>query len=160
MRSFSDIPGADAGQLVDVADEQEVGAHRHGLQEAAARRLSSIEDSSTMRKSVASGLDSLCTKPPRAVVEGEQAVNGRGEAAGGFGEALRGAAGGRSECHADFLRLQDIDERAEDGGFPGAGAAGENRELVRQGIGDGGRLQRVKFEAGLVLRPLDRRHRS
>ena len=49
----------------------------------------------------------------------EQAVDRGGEAAGGFGEALRGAAGGGGEVDADFLGLEDVDEGAEDRGVVG-----------------------------------------
>jgi hypothetical protein len=79
--------------------------------------VSSIEASSNTRKSVASGALSLAMKPPGGGVVLEQAVNRRREAARRFRQPLRRATGGGGEVHADFLGLQDFDERAQDRGL-------------------------------------------
>ena len=57
--------------------------------------------------------------------------------------------------HADFLRFQDFDERAQDGGFAGAGPAGEDREFARERGTNGGALEFMKDESGFLLGPLD-----
>ena len=84
-----------------------------------------------MRKSVASGADSLTVKPHLGALELEQAVDGGGVAARRLGEALGGAAGGGAEVHAGtFLAFRDLDKCAEDGRFARARAAGQDAELV------------------------------
>ena len=70
-----------------------------------------------MRKSVARGADFVRDEAAAGGVVFEQAVNRRREAAGGLGEALRGAAGGRGEMDADFLGFQDFDEGSQNTWF-------------------------------------------
>ncbi len=84
----------------------------------------------------------------------EQAVDGGGEAARGLGQALGGAAGRGREVHADLLRLQDLDEGAEDGGLARAGPAGEDAELRGEREADRDALQLVEGKARLLLGPL------
>jgi hypothetical protein len=108
-----------------------------------------------MRKSVARGADSLTSETHLRALELEQAVDGLGETAGGLGEALGGAAGGRGEVHAGLLGLQNLDEGAQNRGFARARAAGEDAELVREGVVQRGALEVVELEAGLLLRPGD-----
>ena len=84
-------------------------------------------------------------------------MNGGREAAGGLREALGGAAGGRGEMHAHLLGAEDVDQRAEDGGFARARPAGEDGELVREGAAQGAALQLMELEAGFFLGPLDGR---
>jgi hypothetical protein len=61
---LEDVAGADARELVGVPDKEEVGPRRAPPGRGpTARRVSSIETSSTMRKSVASGCDSFAVNP-------------------------------------------------------------------------------------------------
>ena len=46
-------------------------------------------------------------------------------------EPLRGPAGRGAEQHAQRLRLEDFEDGADDGGLAGAGAAGDDEQLLR-----------------------------
>ena len=66
---------------------------------------------------------------------------------------MRGASGGRGEVHADFLGLQDFDERAEDGRFAGTGSSGKDGGFVGEGVFERGALLVGEGEAGFVFGP-------
>ena len=63
---------------------------------------------------------------------------------------------GAARCTLHALRLEDLDERAQDRRLPGAGPAGQDRELVGERVSERGPLQLVELEARPLLRPLDR----
>ena len=81
-------------------------------------------------------------------------MNRRGKAASGFRQALRRSAGGRGEMHSDLLRLQDLNQRAEDRRLAGARSARENRKLARKSGTNRHALQFVECKAGFLLGPL------
>ncbi len=147
------VAGPDRRELVDVADEQQVRAGRHGGEQRRGEPgvehggLVDDEEIGRQRRGFVDGEAAL------GGVEFQQAVDGGGKSAGGLGEALGGPAGGGGEVDPHVLGLQDRDERPQDRGLAGAGSAGEDAELVREGPADGGGLQFVKGEAGPLLRP-------
>ena len=88
-------------------------------------------------------------------IEFKEAVNGRGETAGRFGQALGGAAGGGGEMDADFLGAQDIDEGTQNRGLTRSGSTGEDAEFFAEGGADGVGLFGGEFDGGFLLSPID-----
>jgi hypothetical protein len=82
-------------------------------------------------------------------------VDGGRITAGGLGEPAGGAAGRRGEVDADFLGFENFDESAEDGGFTGAGAAGEDGEFMGERVAECGALRGGEGKAGFLFDPLD-----
>ena len=141
--------------MVGVADEQEVRARWDGLEEGGGEAVVEHRGLVDDEEIGGEGRGFVRNEAAAGGVVFEQAVNRRREAAGGLGKALRGAAGGRGEMDADFLGFQDFNEGAEDRGFSRSRSAGEDRELVGEGVFDGGALEFVEGEAGFVFGPFD-----
>ena len=70
-----------------------------------------------------------------------------------FRHALRRTARGGAEGHAYALGAKDVAQRLEDGCLAGAGAAGEDGDLVLQRHEHAGRLRGREGEAGASLGP-------
>ena len=94
------LAGADRGQLVDVADEQQRGVVRHRLQSACISITSTIEVSSTTSRSQSSGLSLAALEAAALGIDLQQPVDGLGLEPGRFGHALGGAAGRRAQQKA------------------------------------------------------------
>ena len=147
---------AHRGQLVDVADEQQVGAVGHGPQE---RRGQPAVEHGGLIDDHRVGLDGVVRavgEAPGRRVEFQEPVQGARAAPGGLGHALGGAAGGRGEHDPASLGAEDVAERPQDGGLARARTAREDADLAADGRGHGRALQVGEREAGAVLRPGDR----
>ena len=80
-------------------------------------------------------------------------MQGLGEGAGGFGEALGGAAGGGGEGEANLFGFEDFDQGAQRRGFARAGAAGEDGNFGYEGGAHGIALGLGEGETGFFLGP-------
>ena len=102
---LEDVAGADAWELVDVADEEQVRARRHGLEQRGGEAR--VEHRGFVEHEEVGGERSGFVGDETAAggIVFEQAVDRRREAAGRLGEPLGGAAGRRGQMHADFLGL-------------------------------------------------------
>jgi hypothetical protein len=149
-----DVAGADGGELIDVADEEEGGVRGHGaeqlMEEGDVDHGTFIDDEKLCIERVmfvageaASGLDF------------EQAMDGLGVGVGGFGEAFGGATGGGAEKNADLFRVEDEEQGADEGGFPDAGAAGDDEEALGEGEAEGILLGRREVLTGYGFGPGD-----
>ena len=89
--------GLDGGELVLVAQQDDARGRRHGLDAACvASARSSIDASSTTRRSIGSGLSGVVAESPRVGQHAEQPVDG--ERLGGQPLAQRRRAGARRPC--------------------------------------------------------------
>ena len=122
---FEDVAGADGGELVGVAHEEEVGAGGHGLEERGGE--AGVEHRGLVHDEEIGGERVVFVGGEAAAggVPLEEAVDGGGEAAGGLGEALGGAAGGRGEVDTDLFGAENFDEGAQDRSFTGTWSTGE-----------------------------------
>ena len=107
-----DVAGADAGQLVDVADQQEVGAEGDGLEQMVGEHH--VEHRGLIHN------DEICLERILLValkrhafgrLEFEQAVQRAGLAAGGLAQALGGAAGWGGQQHTAALAVAQAARR-------------------------------------------------
>ncbi len=76
----------------------------------------------------------------------EEAVHRLGLLPGGLTEPLGGSAGRSSQADALLASQTKIEERAQQGGLPGTGAAGDHRNAVLEGGGNGLYLQRGQLD--------------
>ena len=90
----------------------------------------------------------------RCGLESQKAVNCFCGQAGGLGQALGSAAGGAGQCHAHAARQQQRHQRAQAGGFAGAGPASDDGNFVVQRKLHGGGLLCGHFNAGLHCKTL------
>ena len=149
------VAGADGRELVDVADEEQVGRARdraqQGRGELGVQHRGLVDDHEVGRERVLGvGGEAAFER-----VELEQAVDRRGLHARGFGHALRRAAGRRAQRHAHALGPEDVAEGLEDGRLTRAGSAGEDGDFVLQRHEHAGRLGGREGEAGAGLGPFD-----
>lgn len=146
---------ADRRQLIHVADEDDARPRRHRLEQFVHqhhvdhRRF--VHDEQVHVERVFGVLLEL----PLLRVELQQAVDGLGLAAGGLVEPLGGAPGRRGEQDAKVLCQKHLDDRADDRGLAGTGAAGHHHQLVRDRGLDRGLLARGERDAHLLLGPRD-----
>ena len=149
------VAGADGRELVDVAHEQEVSRAGDGAQERGrelgVQHRGFVDDDEVRRERVLG----VRSKSTSRWIELQQPMNRRGLHARGLRHALRCAAGGCAEGHADALGAKDVTQRLEDGCLTRAGAASEDGDLVLQGHEHAGRLRRREGEAGAGLGPFD-----
>ena len=149
-----DIAAADAGQLIGIADEEDVRIAGNGPDEGAGEVV--VEHAGLVDDDKA-GFEWILRVYGEAApggVELEEAMDGRRMGAGGLGHTLGGSTRGRREEDLHFLRGQNVDERAQNGRLAGAGTPGENRHLGRECLLHGVRLFGGEGKARLVLRPL------
>ena len=111
-----DLAGADARQLVDVADEQQVGARPTALASLLASSTSSIEASSTTTRSASSGSVLVVAASPPGL-SSSKPVHGGGLGAGQLGQPLGRAAGGRGENDLRALGPRQFHDRADGEGL-------------------------------------------
>ena len=163
MRSLSTLPAPTEGSWSMSPTSSRCARDGTAAKSAAARRVSSIEVSSTMRKSVASGLDSLTVKPPLAasnfnrrwMVEANPPV----VSVSRWAARPVGAARCTRTCLA--FRMSTRARRIEV--LPVPGPPVRMLSLCVERVAHGGGLQFVKRKAGAFLRPgqgglhLDRR---
>ena len=116
------LAGADRGQLVDVADDQQRGAVRHRAQQRVHQRHihhgGLVDHQQVAFQRIAAGA-------AEAAVDGidfEQAMDGAGIAAGRLAHALGGAPGRRAQQDRDILGGEDAQDGVDDGGLADARA--------------------------------------
>lgn len=148
-----DIAGANGGKLVSITYEQEVRGGGNGLKEVGGE--AGVEHTRFVNDKEVTGEWVVCVvgKAAAGAVVFEEAVDGGGFRAGGFGETLGGAARGGSEGNAGTLGAEDIDHGAEEGGLAGTGAAGDDAEFGLEGLSEGCGLLGGKVEGGFFLCP-------
>ena len=150
-----DLAGADRGELIDVADEQQVRAlgdrldqlvgedhvHHRGLvdhDQVGVKRVLSV----VFR--VAAGL------------ELQQPVNGQGLMSGQLRQALGGPAGRRDQHHGRVLGGGELDDRADGEALAAPRPAGQHRDLARERERDRLLLAGGEVLAGLAVQPAQR----
>ncbi len=124
--------------MVDIADEQEIAAAGQSGKQVAheghVQHGAFIHDQQIARK----GIGGVAQEAAGAGGDFEQAMDGFGFHAGGFGEALGGAASGSAEEATDFLGGEDEQDGIDQRGFADARAAGDNEgatgERLLQGL--------------------------
>ena len=75
------------------------------------------------------------------VVHLQQAVDGRGLAAGQFTQPFGRTARGSTKRHPVCLMFQQLQDGVDRGGLAGAGAAGEHKAVLGHSLADGFPLQ-------------------
>src|SRR5690606_36751961 len=127
---------ADRGQLVDVADEQQVGAGGDGLDELVGQQQVQhgglVDDDEVGVEGVVAVEGGVA-----AGAQLQQPVDGGGLVAGQLGQALGGAAGGGGQDDLGAFGAGQQHDRADGEALAAAGAAGEHGDLVRQRQADG-----------------------
>ena len=147
---------ADRRQLVDVADQQQRRLARQGGEHRLHQRQ--IDHRHLVDDQEIAGQRALGAAPEAAPRLGlEQAVQGLGVAPGALAEAARGAAGRRRELDVDPALGQAEQDRLDQRGLAGAGAAGDDQELARQRGGERGALARREAQRQLALDPAEPR---
>jgi hypothetical protein len=145
--------GADRGQLVDVPDDQESGSVRDRAQELVHqhrvhhRRLVDDQELGLQR------VLGIALEAEGLGVELKQAMHRLGLDAGGLGQALGGAAGGRGQQDLDPLGCQDAQQAVDQGGLADPGTAGDDGHLVGEHGRDRVALGGREREPGLRLDP-------
>jgi len=137
--------GADAGELVYVADEDEVGAGGDGVEEfvdeGEVDHAHFVDDDDVGLEVLGGGGFVVFAG------EAEEAVDGLGGAVGGFGEAFGGATGGGGEGVGFVQAVEDADDFVDEEGFAAAGATGDDADGAGEGNDDG--LGLFGVEAGV-----------
>lgn len=151
-----EVARANAGQLISVAHKKEMCTAGDRLEEAGGEAR--VEHAGLVEDEEVAGnrVVFVVGEAAGGRVVFEQTVDGAGGCAGSFRESLGGTARRGSEQHADALGAEDVDHGAEDGGFPGSRAAGNNRDLGCEGIAQGDCLLVGQFEASSRFCPLHR----
>ena len=129
------LPGADRGQLVDVADEQQVRSRRDRFDELVGQDHvdhRGLVDHHQVRVEGFVGVEGGVA----ARAELQQPVDGGRVVAGQFGEPLGGPAGGGGQHDRGALGPGQLHHGADGEGFAAAGAAGQDRDLGGQGEPD------------------------
>ena len=107
---FENSAGADRGELVDVADEEEVCGGGDGVEkrsgEVGVDHAGFVDDKEVSFE----GGTFVVDESVGIGVVFEETVNGLGVGAGCLGHALSGATGGGSEEESDFFGFKNIDE--------------------------------------------------
>ncbi len=150
-----DAARADAGELVGIADPNDdggIGKCREKIcRELHINHRRFIED-----KDIAFQLVfRIKRKMIRHRIPLEEAVNGLGWGADGFGHALCGAASWGGEDHVQLHQGIDFDEGADDGCFTDAGAACDDGKFIFEGARKGFVLLDGKGEARVAFPPRD-----
>ena len=150
------LPRADRRQLVDVADQKQRRFRRQGGEHRLHQRQ--IDHRHLVDDQEIAGQRALGAPPKAAPRLGfEQAVQGPGVPPGALAEASRGAAGRRRQLDVDPGLGQTEQDRLDQRGLAGAGAAGDHQELARQRRGERGALPRRETQRQLALDPAEAR---
>ena len=150
-----EAPRPDARQLVGVAHKHETAALRQCLQkrlyQCYVNHRALVQNDRAAAERIALVFSERKLVPLGGPRSAEQAVDGIGLPAGQLGHALRGAAGRRGEKAVDLHIVIEAEDRADDGGFAGAGAAGDGKQPPLAGQTDGLLLLRGVAHAGLAF---------
>ena len=144
-----DFAGADRGELVNVADQQQMRSGRDGLDQLVG------QDHVHHRGLI--DHDQIGVQGVVAVVFGvaaglqlQQPVHGGGRVAGQLGQPLGGPAGGRDQHHGGLFGRGELDDGADGETLPAARPAGEHRDLAAERELDRLLLPRCQVLAGLA----------
>ena len=124
-----DFAGADRGELVDVADQQQM--------RSVGDRLDQLVGQDHVHHRGLIDHDQIGVQGVVAVVFGvaaglqlQQPVNGGGLVAGQLGQPLGGPAGGRDQHHGRLLGRGELDDGADGEALAAARPAGQHRDLA------------------------------
>lgn len=151
-RSRRTSPAADAGELVDVPDEQQVGARRHRLDQLVGEQ--EVEHGGLVHDhQVGVQRPVLVVRRVPARLELQQPVHGGGVRSGQLGESLGGTARRRREHHLRPPGARQLHDRADRERLAAAGAPGEHRDLLGERQPDGLLLPGCQLHARTPLQP-------
>ena len=147
-----DIPGPHAGQLVDVAHQDQRHAVGDGLQKVVHQH---DVDHRAFVHNQDVPLQRVFLIPLIALgrLDLQKAVDGFGLHAGGLGETLRRAPRGGGEQNAGAGLAEGADNAQSGRGLAGAGSAGEDKDLACGGGQDGLHLDLVVIHPRALLDP-------
>ena len=146
------------GKLVHIPDENDAGTAFHGPQESLHQgnihHGTFIDDDDI-------GFDGVILvfiKGLAAVIladeiDAQHAMDGLGFYACGLRHPLGRPARGRCQNHIQVFLLQDADDGIDGGGFPGAGAAGDDEDTVGHGFRHGHALLQGQGHASFLFYP-------
>jgi len=123
--------------LIDIADQDEAGLEGQGAEEMAHEREVDHGTFIDNEQVAIQGIVFPAEEPAGAGLDFEEAMDGAGREAGGFGESFGGAAGGGAEQATDFFGAEDEEEAIDERGFAYAGAAGDDEEAGVKGLAEG-----------------------
>ncbi len=148
------LAGADARQLVDVTDQEQVRTRRDGFDQLVRQdqveHRGLVDDQQVRLERVVAVVGGVA-----AGLELEQAVDRGGGVAGQLGEAFRGPAGRRDELDLGALGRCQLDDRADGEALSAAGAAGQHRDLLGERQLDGLLLLGGEGGAGAFVEPVE-----
>lgn len=149
-----DRTGTDGGELVDVADEDEIGVRGKRARESAHERdidhAHFIDDDEVSFERIGS-----VAVETFGGLNFEETMDGEGIHAGAFTESLGGATGGGAEKTLNFFSADDREDGIEQSGFADAGSTSDDKNAIREGRMDGGALGFAKLFAGFLFGPID-----
>ena len=140
-------------QLVNVADQQQAGLGRQGAEQVGHER--DIHHGGFIHDQEIT-VERIAFVPPKAAggrLHFQQAVDGLGLDAGGFGQAFGGPAGGRAKQTIHFLGPQNQQDGIDQGRLADARAAGDDERPAGQRQFERVALAGCKLLAGLLLAP-------
>ena len=151
-RSRRTSPGADGRQLVDVADEQQVGPGGDGFDEFVGQdqveHRGLVDDEEVDVEGMVPVEGGVAAGAQR-----QEPVDGRGGLPGEFGEPFRGPPGRRDQLHLGVLGPGQGHDRGDGEALAAAGAAGQDRDLRGQREPDRVLLGRCQVGAGAGAQP-------
>ena len=150
-----EVAGADRWKLVHIADEDDGGGGRDGVEEV--ERQGDIEHGGLVHDDEIhfEGIVGAVGEPMVLRVVLEEAMNRLGEEGAAFGEALGSAAGGGAQGDAGLLVAEDFDDAADDGGLADTGAAGDDNDFGGDPGTDGLALGVTHRDVGLLVGPFE-----
>ena len=147
--SGKDVARPDGGKLIRVPHKDKARIVRHGAQQRVHQQDihhgTLVEDHRITVQPVVLTLGENHLFPVVVELCAEKAVDRGGLPAGQLGHALGGPAGRRCEQRTDAELVKEGEDRADGGRFTGAGAAGDNEDLVVQC-----HLQRAPLHGGVA----------
>ena len=144
-RSRRTSPALTEGELVDVADQQQMRSGRDGPGQLAGQdhvhHRGLVHDDQIGVQGVVSVVFGVA-----AGLQFQQPVHGGRVVAGQLRQPLGGPAGGRDQHHGGVLGRGELDDGADGEALPAAGAAGQHGHRLREG-----ELGRLLLGGGQVL---------
>ena len=139
------ISCSDAGQLVGVADQNQLAAHpaspQQRFKQSSIYHRHLVDDNCVSLKRVAFIVDEIQFFPG-AEIHFQQPVDGFGFPSGHFTDSFGCPSGRCCDGDGQALLLQQVDDRIEGGGLAGAGTASQDQHTFLQCRPDGVSLQR------------------